>query len=343
MALSASSKIYECREELSGFFGLGIPENVVFTQNTTHSLNLVIKGLLKSGDHVIISDMEHNSVLRPILKLQKERGIRYDVFRTHPHESIINEVKRLIRRNTRLLVCTHCPNISSTVLPIEEIGVLCRSHGILFVVDAAQSAGHIPINIKKMNIDALCLPGHKGLYGIQGCGAALLGENVVLDTLTEGGNGINSLDGFMPTLPPERYESGTLPTPSIAALCEGLKEIQKIGLDKIRNDEEKLWHYAYERLMSLDSLTVYEPNHAGSVLTFNINGIPADRVAAQLGKMDICVRGGYHCSALGHRTLGTSRSGAVRLGFGIFNTQYDVDALTDALRRIKIQNITARK
>lgn len=335
MALAASTKIYECREELSRFFGLGIPENVVFTQNTTHSLNLVIKGLLKNGDHVIISDMEHNSVLRPILKLHKERGVRYDIFPTHPCENIINEVKKLIRRNTRLLICTHCPNISSAVMPIEELGELCRGHGILFAVDAAQSAGHLPIDMLKMNIDALCLPGHKGLYGIQGCGAVLLGENVILDTLTEGGNGINSLDGFMPQLPPERYESGTLPTPSIAALCAGVREISKIGLDKIRSDEEKLWYYACDRLMNLDNITVYESNHAGSVLLFNLDGIPSDTVAAQLGKMDICVRGGYHCAALGHKALGTSKGGAVRLGFGIFNTRYDVDSLTDALRTIK--------
>lgn len=228
LALASAEKIYECREALSDFFFLGSPERVVFTENATHSINLVIKGLLHRGDHVIISDMEHNSVFRPIYRMAKENGVHFDIFPTHPEERIVDNVKRLIRRNTKLVICTHTPNVSSAILPIAELGELCRNRGVVFALDAAQSAGHLPINMKDMKIDALCLPGHKGLCGIQGCGALCLGEEISLSTLTEGGNGINSLEADMPELSPERYETGTLPTPSIVGLLQGVREVFSI-------------------------------------------------------------------------------------------------------------------
>ena len=189
--------------------------------------------------------------------------------------------------------------------------------------------------MKDMNIGALCLPGHKGLYGIQGCGALCLGENAYPLPILEGGNGVNSLEAEMPELPPERYETGTLPTPSIAGLCEGIKEINRIGISKIHESDTELWHYAYESLMMLGGVTVYEPQAAGSVLLFNLNGLPSDRVASELGEYGICVRGGYHCSALGHKTLGTPNGGAVRASFGIFSEVEHIDALCDALTQIK--------
>ncbi len=334
LALAASQKIYECRELLSDFVGLGAPENVIFTENTTYALNMLIKGVLRRGDHVIISDMEHNSVLRPIVKLSKALGVTYDTFKTHPSSEIIPSILRLIRRNTKMVICTHVPNITSKELPIGEIGELCRRKNILFAVDGAQSAGHVHINMSDMNISALCLPGHKGLYGIQGCGALCFRGDRILDTLTEGGNGVNSLDTEMPDEPPERYESGTLPTPAIAALAEGIKEVKSIGVSNIKRHERELFNYTYDALMRLRGVTVYEPREKGAVLLFNITGVPSDRVASALGDMDICVRGGYHCSALGHRTLGTPPGGAVRASFGIFNTMGDADALVYALKRL---------
>ena len=335
----SSEKIYACREGLSELVGLDRPENVIFTENTTHALNTVIKGYLKKGDHVLLSDMEHNSVLRPLFRMARDGGVRFDVFPTHPPHSIVDSVRRLIRKNTKMLICTHVPNISSAELPLAELGELCREKNIMFTVDAAQSAGHIPIDMNAMNIDALCLPGHKGLYGIQGCGALCMREGLFLDTLTEGGNGVASLETSMPDEPPERYESGTLPTPSIVGLLEGINEVKQRGVENIRQHEKELWHYAYEKLLHLGEITVYEPRHSGSVLLFNLSGMSADSVASALGERDICVRGGYHCSALGHRTLGTEKGGAVRLGFGIFNTKDDIDALADALRGIKDKRI----
>ena len=335
LALASAEKIYECREALSKFFSLGSTERVVFTQNATHSINLVIKGLLRPGDHVILSDMEHNSVFRPIYRMAKEKGIRFDIFQTHPEERIVDNVKRLMRRNTRLVICAHSPNISSAIMPVSEIGALCRKRGIVFALDAAQSAGHLPINMKDMKIDALCLPGHKGLCGIQGCGALCLGEEISLSTRTEGGNGINSLEADMPELSPERYETGTLPTPSIVGLLQGVREVASTGVERIRKHEVALWHMGYEALMRLGGVEIYEPDCAGAVLLFNIKGLPSDRVASELGRAGVCVRGGYHCSALGHKTLKTPPGGAVRVSFGLYNNEQDIDGLADALAHIK--------
>ncbi len=335
LALASAEKIYECREALSDFVGLGRPEGVVFTENATHAINLLIKGLLKHGDHVILSDMEHNSVYRPVYRLFRENGVRFDIFPTHPADGIVKAVERLIKRNTRLVICAHSPNITSAVLPIAELGELCRRRGVIFAVDAAQSAGHLPINMADMSIDALCLPAHKGLCGIQGCGALCLNDRVNPSTLTEGGNGINSLEAEMPELSPERYETGTLPTPSIVGLLAGIREVESLGVDRIHRHETELWYSCRESLSSLGNITIYEPSCAGAVLLFNLDGIPSDRIASELGRLGICVRGGYHCSALGHRTLQTPSGGAVRVSFGMFNTEDELDELTDALKKIR--------
>ena len=340
LAMRASEKIFECRELVASFFGSSSPENVVFTQNATYALNIAIKGLLCRGDHVLISDMEHNSVFRPIDLAARSGFIEYDVFPTvkNGRPMTVDEIRRgiltLIRPGkTKLLVAAHVPNIVSAVRPINMIGDLCRRNGILFICDAAQSAGHIPIDIKAAKIDVLCAPAHKGLFGIQGCGFMLLGDDrPMLKTLIEGGNGVNSLDADMPELSPERYESGTLPTPSIAALSEGIKFLSEIKPIEIRRHEESLY------LRLADALTserikakIYMPSSYGSVLLFNIPNRPSDEIGNLLSKQGICVRSGYHCSALGHKALGTLDSGALRASFSIFNTKDDVDALYRAL------------
>ena len=344
LAMLASEKIFECRELVSAFFGSQSPENVIFTQNATYALNMAIKGLLHRGDHVLISDMEHNSVFRPIASAAKSGYIDYDVFPTvrNGRGMSVDEIRRsilsLIRPGkTRLLIAAHIPNITSFVRPISMIGDLCRRNGILFICDAAQSAGHVPIDIKASRIDVLCAPAHKGLFGIQGCGFMLLGENCPpLSTLVEGGNGVNSLDSDMPELSPERFESGTLPTPAIAALAEGIKFLSAIDPKDIRRHEEMLWTRLYGALTS-DKIKakVYMPEAAGSVLLFNLPSHPADDVGRLLSKRGICIRSGYHCSALGHKALGTQDTGALRASFSVFNTKDDVDALCRALIDIK--------
>ena len=341
LALAAAEKIYECREELASFFGSSNPENVIFTMNTTMALNTAIKGLLRHGDYVLISDMEHNAVFRPIYKLARDGVITYNVFETFPTNStrsaemICASILELIRPNTRMLICAHASNICSATLPLTEIGALCRKKGILFVVDAAQSAGHLPIDMTKMQIDALCIPGHKGLWGPQGCGALILGEGIVADTLMEGGSGYNSLEGNMPEEAPERYEAGTLPTPAIAGLLEGIREVNRLGIDYIHSHECALTSRFCERLSVMPKATLYAPERKGSISLFSLQDISSDRVGAFLNERGFCVRTGFHCAALAHATLGTPPSGAVRVSPSLFNTTAQIDALCDALKELQ--------
>ncbi len=340
LAMAAAQKIYECREELASFFGSPNPENVIFTMNTTMALNTVIKGSLRRGDHVLISDMEHNAVFRPIYKLARDGYLTYDVFQTFPtnplrtSDMICASILEKLRPNTRMLICAHASNICSASLPLAQIGALCRKKGILFVVDAAQSAGHLPIDMQEMQIDALCAPGHKGLWGPQGCGILILGEGIVCDTLIEGGSGYNSLEGNMPEDPPERYEAGTLPTPAIAGLLEGVRALKRIGIDAIHLYECKLTQTLCERLLTMPRVTVYAPHHTGSVLLFSLADISSDRVGSFLNERGFCVRTGFHCAALAHATLGTPPSGAVRVSPSFFNTVAQIDALCDTLKEL---------
>ena len=344
LAMRSAEKIFECREEIASFFGSQNPENVVFTMNTTMALNIAIKGLLRQGDHVLISDMEHNAVYRPIYKLAKEGKISYDIFPSLVEDERANAVRvcagiaRLIKPNTRMLICSHASNICSYHFPIQEIGSFCKRHGILFVVDGAQSAGHLSIDVEKMEIDALCVPGHKGLLGPQGSGFLLLREGLVADTLMEGGSGYHSLEGDMPKEAPERYEAGTLSTPAIVGLCEGIREVGRLGTERIFHHIVSLNQRLQENLLRIPEVTVYTPRHVGSVLLFNIEGREADRVGAELDRLGFCVRAGFHCAALGHTTLGTPRGGAVRVSPGIFNTKEQIDAFSSAVERILHQN-----
>ena len=340
LSLAAAEKIYECRTALSSFFGASGAEQIVFTMNTTHALNTVIKGVLREGDHVLLSDMEHNAVLRPIAKLEACRRISYSVFPTFPtdpartDEAIIASIMERIRPNTRLLVCAHASNICSATLPIEQIGALCHRHGILFCVDAAQSAGHLPIDIQRMKIDFLCAPAHKGLFGAQGVGILALGSNVECDTLTEGGSGYRSHDLSMPEEPPERYEAGTLPTPAISALLEGVKEVRERGLESIQTHERVLVARLSERLKSLYGISQYASHLTGGLLLFSHEKLPSDSLAEELNRRGFCVRAGLHCSPLAHATLSTPEDGAVRVSPSIFNTLSQMDAFADALAEI---------
>jgi selenocysteine lyase/cysteine desulfurase len=306
--------------------------------NTTHALNTVIKGILRDGDHVLISDIEHNAVYRPIYKLASEGRISFDIYpsmigdpRRNPTR-ICAGIAKLLRPNTRMVISAFSSNICSAVMPINEIGSFCRRHGIFFLVDGAQGAGHIPLDLGKAEIDALCLPSHKGLMGIQGAGAVILDKEITLDTLLEGGSGVNSLDGEMPSFSPERYEAGTLPTPALAALCEGVRWISERGIEDISEHERALYRYLRERLCNMNGIKVYASEYEGAVLLFSIDGMTSERVVNMLDGYGICSRGGFHCCPLGHKTLNTQDDGAVRISFGAFNTECQAERFTDAMR-----------
>lgn len=336
LSLYAANKIYECREEICSLINAPSPESVVFVPSCTYGLNLVIKGALCSGDHVIISDMEHNSVLRPLHKLASEGKITYDVFPCllKSDEEILYSIKSKIKPNTRLVICNHQSNICSFSAPIDKIGELCKNFNVLFAVDSAQSIGHYNIDIQKMNINYLSAPAHKGLMGIQGCGFVVINSQNKLKTLIEGGNGIYSLESTMPDFLPERHEIGTLPLPAIVGLYEGIKEVKTRGIHEISSHECELFRYLRDELLNINGTTVYVPECEGSTLSFNHEKLSADRLSSILDEQNICVRSGFHCSALAHISLGTNEIGTVRASFGIFNTKNDVDRLLSAINNI---------
>lgn len=340
LSLAAAEAIYDCRTEAAALLGVPSPEQIIFTYNTTHALNMAIKGLLRRGDHVLISDMEHNAVYRPIWALASFGEITYDVYPTFPQtpvpdtSAILAGIEERIRPNTRMVIASHISNLCSAVLPIAEMGAFCRDRGLLFVVDAAQSAGIEDIDCASMQIDALCAPGHKGLYGPQGTGLLALREGLTMSTLLEGGNGINSLDGGMPDFPPERYEAGTPATPALAGLCAGIRFVRARGVGAIRAAERALYCRLRDQLQSFDGVTLYAPAREGSALLFNLDGIPSAEAAAMLDQAGICLRAGFHCAPLGHATLGTGDDGALRVGFSVFNRTDEVDALVRVVIRI---------
>ncbi len=341
LSLAAARKVFDCRSELAELFGASDTDRVFFVPNTTYGINAVLKGLLRKGDHVIISDIEHNAVWRPVCKMAREGKIEYDVFKSftgdirQTPQRICTSIAKLMRPNTRLVFCTHASNICSAMLPVAQIGGFCHRHGLLFAVDGAQSAGHEKIDMRSMNIDALCVPGHKGLYGPQGSGAVILGEGITLDTLVEGGNGIDSLEAEMSLQAPERYEAGTVATPCIAGLCEGIRTVRRIGIESIAENERRLCRRLREMLGNSKSVETYAPEYEGSIVLFNVRGVPSERAASILDGQGVCVRGGYHCAALAHRTLGTPEGGAVRVSFGAYNKLAELDTLYKAIRTIK--------
>lgn len=330
LSVRSSDMIYDTREKLAAFFGAEDAPDVMFTLNTTYALNVAIKSVVKRGDHVLISSMEHNSVLRPVRALADAGTITFDVFDAFASDPVAAICEK-IRRDTALVVCAHVSNICGRELPIRRIGKLLHERGIRFIVDGAQSAGKYAINVRADNVDALCVPGHKGLCGPMGCGAIVAGKGFGGRTLIEGGGGINSLDEHMPEFLPERFEAGTLPVPAIAGLRAGVEFVRSTGIDRIASHEESLCRECASRLRELRGVTLYSDK---GVILFNIEGVPSPRVCEALDREGICVRGGFHCAPLAHRALKTGEDGAVRASFGLFNTRSDAIRLCDAIRRV---------
>ena len=339
-AIEASKIVYTCRQRLAKFFDASDESVVFFTMNTTQGINMCIKGLLQRGDHILISNVEHNAVYRPIYKLLQRGQISCDRFSVIKKEvclepeEILADISQKVRKNTKMIICTAASNICSVRPPIKAIGEFCKQRGILFVVDGAQGAGHFEMSVKDMGIDALCVPAHKGLLGPQGCGAVILGEGVKMQTLFEGGNGVDSLLGEMHDEPHERYEAGTLPLPAIAGLFEGIKAVEQIGIEKIAKHESELFEMARAELEKIKGIKIYCPSYAGSVLLFNFDGIDSESVCQYLANNGICLRGGYHCAALAHNAMGTAEKGAIRASFGVFNSGKDIEMLTEALKKM---------
>ena len=323
LALAAAEAVYDARSEIASFFGGEKPENVVFTQNATHALNLAIFGTVKAGDHVLISNLEHNSVFRPVSELCRRGAASYSVFDAlGGEEETLASIKKLLRRNTRVLICTHASNVCPKVLPLARISRFCRERGILHIADVSQSAGIYPVDMRD-GADIICAPGHKGLYGPQGTGFCLFADDFDFARLSPtvfGGNGISSAKPEMGRTPPESFEAGTLAAPAIAGLCRGVRFVKRIGTEKIRAHEGAISEKIRSFLLQQEGVTVYLPyEKAGSTLLLNVDGISASELSALLAKKGVCTRAGMHCSPLAHETLGTGGD-ALRLSFSAFNT-----------------------
>lgn len=338
MSLRTAEEIYETRKEIANLINCQDPQRIIFTDNTTDSLNLGIKGALEPGDHVITTSMEHNSVLRPIIALAKN-NVEYTIIRCKKDGTVTPEdIKKAIKPNTKLIVCTHASNITGTIFPIKEIGEIAKKYNILFLVDAAQSGGIIEVDSKKNNIDMLAMPGHKGLLGPQGTGFLYVKEGIILKHLKEGGTGTESSNLFQPFEMPEGYESGTLNAPGIIGLGETIKFIKKQGINEIKRHEDELTNHLYEELKQIKKVKLYGPtekNNKTGIVLFNIDKMNGEEVSYQLDKnFSIASRAGYHCAGMAHETIGTQESGAVRLSIGYFNTMKEIQKAVFAVKKI---------
>ncbi|MCM0083226.1 aminotransferase class V-fold PLP-dependent enzyme [Geomonas sp. Red32] len=326
-SLTAARTVFETRSTLADFFGVPDSSRLVFTHSATESLNIAVSGLLKPGDHVVTTSMEHNALVRP-LHLLRGRGVEVTFVQADREGRVSErEIAAAMRPGTRLVAVTHCSNVSGTIQPVGEIGKVARQGGAVFLVDAAQSAGYLPIDVIELGIDLLAAPGHKGLFGPPGTGILAIGEGIELEPLLVGGTGGNASSLEQPEILPERFESGTLNTPALAGLKAGVDFIRETGLEVIRAKEKLLVGMLLEGLSAMEEAVIYGPrgNDHGGAVSFNLGGRDASEVAFLLdAEYGIAVRAGLHCAPEAHRTLGSYPGGTVRVSPGFFNTEEDI-------------------
>jgi len=337
LAEAADRRLYECRSRAAEFFGLEQPERMIYTPGCTYSINMVLKGCLRPGDHVIISDLEHNAVLRP-LEVLKERGVT--VTRAHiaegDPERTVRNFRAAIRRNTRMIFCTHASNVFGIMPPIGMLGDLCRRNGILFGTDAAQAAGTEIITAHSTGANFICAPAHKGLYGVMGLGLLAFSGDAMPLPLIQGGTGTLSARREQPDALPDRYESGTQNMPAICALDEGLKFVGQTSVNRIRAHELDILCHIYDELNRMPEAVLYTRRpRAGThapVLSFNLGDLTSEETAEKLAERDICVRSGFHCAYDAHLALGTERRGTVRVSPSAFSNHDDAEGFLRVAR-----------
>lgn len=340
MSLKSSEIIFKCRENAAKLFDIDTPEKIIFTLNCTEALNIVIKGILKSGDHAIISSLEHNAVVRPLEHL-KASGIEYTVADVVPYNDdlTIDNFRNAIKDNTKIIICIHASNVFGVKLPIERIGALCKIYGILFCVDAAQTAGVVPISLKDSYIDYLCTAGHKGLYGPMGTGMLIVNSDILPESFVQGGTGTESANPRQPDSLPEKYESGTPNLPGIAGLNAGIKYILNKQVSNIANYEIRLAQILYDKLKQNDKVILFtsrpDLQHSVPVISFNIKGLDSEEVAGILDRrFNIAVRAGLHCAPFAHKSFGTRETGTVRAVISTFSAIEDINHFANAVKSI---------
>ena len=338
-ALEASRTVFGTREKLARLFACQRADHVVFTANSTEALNIAISGLIHKGDHVISTDCEHNSVLRPLYRLEEERGVALD-FVPADRRGLVDyaDFERLMRPDTRAVVCTHCSNLTGNILDIGRIAGIAHSRGALLIVDASQTAGTVPIDMQALGVDVLCFTGHKGLMGPQGTGGLCIRPDVEIDPWKVGGSGVHSYDRHQPKEYPTRLEAGTLNSHGIAGLSAALDVILERGVADIQRAEHALMQRFYDGVRGISGVTVYGDFSAperGAIVALNIRDYDSSAVSDELAvTYGIATRPGAHCAPRMHRALGTTEQGAVRFSFSCYNTEQEVDAAIAAVRAI---------
>lgn len=337
-ALDAARTVYDARVRLASLFGCPRVDRVAFTANSTEALNMAINGLIDPGDHVISTDLEHNSVLRPLYRLEAEHGAELSFV---PADKLGNvdyaDFERLMKPNTRAVVCTNASNLTGTVLDIERIAKTAHSHGALVIVDASQTAGCWPIDMKKMGIDVLCFTGHKGLMGPQGTGGICVKEGIKIRPFKVGGSGVQSYSRTHPAEYPTRLEAGTLNGHGIAGLGAAAKFISETGVENIHAKERSLMLRFYEGVKNIEGVTVYGDftKDKTAIVALNIRDYESGEVSYELSQgYGIATRPGAHCAPRMHKALGTAEVGAVRFSFSFYNTEEEIDEAVRAVAEL---------
>ncbi len=333
LALGAAGYIYDAAEQVASLFNIASSENIAFTNNTTFALNMAIKGCVKEGDHIVMTSMEHNSVARPVYACASS----YTIVRADKNGKINpKDIESAIKPQTALVVVNHISNICGQIQDIEAVGKICKKHGVLFLVDAAQSAGVIDINVERQNIDMLAFAGHKSLMGPLGTGGLYVKDGIILDTIVEGGSGSASEDKHQPRHMPDRLVSGTMNMPAIAALGEGVRFVRRVGVDNIFAHERMLTSRFICGAKNIDKLCVYGDDDCIGAVSVNVENKNCVEIAQILdSEYKICTRAGLHCAPLAHESLDTLRlGGTVRFSFGYYTTKKEVDSALFALDKI---------
>lgn len=331
LAMRTSHALYSSRETAADFFGAE-PENVVFTMNCTYALNMAIRGVMSGGGHLIISSMEHNSAARPAADLEAQGRISLSVARVYPDDiKTVKSFRELIRSDTKAIVCNLASNVTGQLLPWREIAKLCRARNICFIADGAQACGIVPVKLSD-GINILCTAGHKGLYGITGTGLLVTDGKYRITPIIWGGTGSASLSLRQPDTLPDSLESGTPCIIGAMSVKAGIEFINRTGMRNIHDHEEKLCRRFAEELGKYRNITVYRDPQSSYVpiVAFNAEGIPSEALADELGRRGFCLRAGYHCAALAHKTLGTEK-GALRFAPSVFSREKDTVSLAKTI------------
>lgn len=341
-ALGSNRMVYETRELLAELFHIDDPSRIAFTMNATESLNIAIAGIFRPEDHVITTVLEHNSVLRPLYRME-ESGTEVSFLQADKKGNIsYEELENAIRPNTRAVICTHASNLTGNVLDLEKIGEICEKHRLLFLVDASQTAGIIPIDVRKMKISVLCFTGHKGLLGPQGTGGIYVAPEINIRPLIVGGSGVQSYLKTQPDEMPARLEAGTLNAHGIAGLHAALSYIIEKGVEQIYQEEHEKTDYFYRMIRNIPDIHIYGDPEAelhAPIIALNIGDYDSAQVADELMEAyGIAIRAGAHCAPLMHQALGTQKQGAARFSFSQFNTREELDAGIQALRELADEN-----